>query len=271
MNKRKTINYSLNWVKTLPYFFDHIKGGKTLSQKVCKKIDFMKGSFFTTLSDDAFLERLFNFKQGIMLSKPYGDKTYTVKDGSKLFVPTHVVTMDRECCEFIADFLHASEHNWAVVDDYNQDPLGPHVNRENVKMCPYDSDVHYFLNKKNSLKEIYYNIKQSNPLWHSLIILTQLKEGVPDVLTEENLDQICENAQFVIVSAYDGEGYIFWPSVDGIQYLQDMEIEMIQREEIPALNLDHLPPIKPHWDYRNADGEQTRLFLDGTWEYLISS
>jgi len=32
-------------------------------------------------------------------------------------------------------------------------------------------------------------------------------------------------------------------------------------------DLSHPEPMKPHWDYENADKEEARLFTDGTWEW----
>ncbi len=32
-------------------------------------------------------------------------------------------------------------------------------------------------------------------------------------------------------------------------------------------DLDHPPPIKPHWDYEGPNGEKARLNVDGTWEW----
>lgn len=32
-------------------------------------------------------------------------------------------------------------------------------------------------------------------------------------------------------------------------------------------DLDHPPPIKPHWDYKGSGGEKARLHTDGTWEW----
>lgn len=33
---------------------------------------------------------------------------------------------------------------------------------------------------------------------------------MPPSFTNEGLDRICDNTKFVIASAYDGEGYLFW-------------------------------------------------------------
>ena len=31
-------------------------------------------------------------------------------------------------------------------------------------------------------------------------------------------------------------------------------------------DLNHPPPVKPHWDYEGPNGVDSRLFIDGSWE-----
>ena len=33
-------------------------------------------------------------------------------------------------------------------------------------------------------------------------------------------------------------------------------------------DLDPSSPIKPHWDYKGPKGEKSRLYTDGTWEWM---
>ena len=81
---------------------------------------------------------------------------------------------------------------------------------KNVKLSFIDSDVYYLLDNKNSDNEIYRAIRKSSLVWHFLAVLTRREKPIPPVLTKLIIDEICENLQFVIGSAYDGEGYIFW-------------------------------------------------------------
>lgn len=211
MTARKIKKHKLDLNKTLPYFLDHIKCGKTLSERVVEKIDFAKGSFFTILPDTALFDKLFDFNDGgIIPSVPCGEESYHIKGYSEQFHPKKIITMDQECSEFIAEFLSKSPENLAVVENYMLDPQSLYVHLEHVKMTPFGSEVYYFLNKDNSVNEIYQTIRKSSQVWHFLAVLTQLKEAVPSILTDLTIGRICENVRFVIASAYDGEGYIFW-------------------------------------------------------------
>jgi hypothetical protein len=208
---RKTKNYELDFQKTLPYFLDHIKCGKTLSEKVVEKIDFSKGSFSTILPSNIHLDKLFDFNQGgIICSEPYGKESYPIEGLIEDFQPRQIVTMDYECSEFISNFLSKDHKNWAVVENYMLDPKSPYVELENVRMFPFDSDVYYFLNKKNSINEIYKTLRRSSQVWHFLAVLTQIQDEISIVLTDSIIDHICTNVKSIIAGAYDGEGYIFW-------------------------------------------------------------
>lgn len=146
---RKTKIYELDFHKTLPYFRDHIVCGKTLSAKVLEKIDFNKGSFFTILPSNVLLDKIFDFNHGgIILPLSCGkDDCYTIESSEQGF-SRQIITMDRECSEFIEKFCSRHQNNWAVIENYMLDPSSPYVKINNVKMIPFNSDVYYFINKK---------------------------------------------------------------------------------------------------------------------------
>jgi hypothetical protein len=90
------------------------------------------------------------------------------------------------------------------------DPDSHYIGIKNVRMVPFDSEVYYFLNQNNSTQEIYETIRKSSQVWHFLAVITRLRDALPPILTDEIMNQICENVKLVIAGAYDGEGYIFW-------------------------------------------------------------
>ncbi|MCH9609383.1 MAG: hypothetical protein S4CHLAM45_05240 [Chlamydiales bacterium] len=189
----------------------YINCGKTLSKKVVKKINFQEGSFFTDLPANADLTRLYEFSSGGILPLiPYGRKVFGIKSYPEGFQPQKIKTLDRECSEFIADFLKGEGKNYAIVGNYMLKPDSPYVDIKNVLMAPFQDEVYYFLNKENSIEQIHTTIKRSEEVWHSLIILTKIDKSIPELLKNSFLNQICEGVEVVITGAYDGEGYIFW-------------------------------------------------------------
>jgi hypothetical protein len=215
MTARETRNYKLDSKQVLPYFLDHIKSGKILSKKIVEKLDFAKGSFFTILPINVKLEALYEFKQGgIIPPSPFGEKSYPIKGRLEEFHPTQVLTMDFECSELITDFLKESDENLAVVENYMLNPDSPYVEIRNVKMAPFNVDVYYILNSKNSVEEVCETIKKCGEIWHFSTVLTRLEGGSPSILTDQVLNHICDNVKCVIAGAYDGEGYIVWKAYD---------------------------------------------------------
>ena len=202
--------HKLDSGKTLLYFLDHIKCGKTLSEKVIKKTDLTHGFFSVILPSDAKLDRLFNFDEGgVIPPVPCKKEYYHIKGTPEEFHPNKIITMDHECSEFIADFLSKSRNNLAIIENYMLDPQSPYVEIKNVRMIPFGSEVYYFLNQNNSVGEIYETLRKSSQVWHFLSVLTHLPV-VPNVLTDTAIDQICENIKYIIAGAYDGEAYIYW-------------------------------------------------------------
>jgi hypothetical protein len=207
MTREKVKKHALDFSVTLPYFFNHIGCGKILSQRICKYTDFSHGSFFTILPPNALVDRLFSFENGgIIPPVPYSIS----KDHPSAFHAKKIITMDWECSEFFSRFFKKSDTNLAVVENYILEPNSPYVGIENVKMIPFHSDVYYFLNKNNSVHDIYKTIRKSSQVWHFLAVLTELKKGIPSLVTDGVIQEICENTRMIVAGAYDGEGYIFW-------------------------------------------------------------
>lgn len=66
---KNTKIYKLPFDQTLSYFLSHIGCGKSLSEAVCKDIDFIKGEFFTILPELIDPHKLLEFECGGTTSK----------------------------------------------------------------------------------------------------------------------------------------------------------------------------------------------------------
>lgn len=207
---RHSKQYELDFNKTLPYFLDHIGCGKTLSEKLVKKIDFSSGSFFTILPDNAHLDRMFEFSYGGIIPLILSNQQYSIKGGAEVFVPSKVVTMDGECSEFIAGYMQNNEKNCAIMENYMADVNSIHSKISNVRTLLYDDELYYLLTKENSVEEIYKALRKSKEVWHSLTILTVIIDKTQSKFDDFLIEQVCSHTKFVIAGAYDGEGYIFW-------------------------------------------------------------
>lgn len=211
MSKRIIKKYHLEFKKTFPYFVEHIGCGKTLSKTIVNNIDFNKGNFFTILPIDVEIDRLYNFQYGgIITPIPYGNETYKIEGFAEEFHPLEVITMDSECSEFILEYLKKSIDNFAIFENYISEINDPYVKIENVDIIPLKKEIYYYLDKNNSLEEIYKTIRKSTQVWHSLIVLSKIIDKKLENLNFKNLLKIIKHTKFLITSAYDGEAHIFW-------------------------------------------------------------
>lgn len=192
MNNINIEKYPLDFKKTLPYFVDHIKCGNNLSSKITT-INFQQGDFFTFLPDGSNLERLYEFSYaGVLLSFSLN------KD------------LEMHLTGFIEKYISNSSRKWAFLENLLVDFGSPYASIDNVKLISYDKEVYYVLGKNNDIDEILEVIRSTEQVWHFLIILAELNEIKSEYFTDEDLNLICHHAKFIITSAYDGEGYVFW-------------------------------------------------------------
>lgn len=192
--------YELDFEKTLPYFIDHIQCGKEFSEVVISKIDFTKGCFFTILPNKIDLSKLYKFSCGGIVFPSSCEEI----DGCNI----NIINVHYECSSFMFDFLRKGK--LAFVENYMLTPGSPFVDIKNVRSIYFESDVHYILDKMNSIQEIYETIRKSTEVWHFLAVLANINDFTDAFLTKEMMFYICEQAEFVITVAYDEEGYVFW-------------------------------------------------------------
>ena len=199
----------LDFKKTLNYFIEHLSCGNTLSTFFLDKINLEQGSFFTLLPNNAMTDQLYAFSWGgIIPSIQYGTEKYNV-NGCE-FQPKQVITMDKELSIFIFNFLNNNQENFVIIENVIADVDDPHIFIDGVEILFNENEVYYFLDNKNSIKQIYQTIRMAGEIWHFLAILTHGMKTRTKNITKDEIEMICENASFAIASAYDGEGYIFW-------------------------------------------------------------
>lgn len=183
-----------------PYFKKHIDW-KSISLEILKEINFNDGIFFTLLPNSVRLEKLYNLESGIHPPNPRIGNYEPV---------TH---LSKELSYFIYEFLSKStqEHiRLSIVEHAYGERSDPHISIEKVDVKFIgEKEVYYILDAENSVEQIHQVISASDSAnWHFLAILTEdLK--MPEKI-EDTYEKICDQIRYIITTAYDGEGYIFW-------------------------------------------------------------
>lgn len=211
MMTRVVKRFELNSAIVLPYFLSTIDAGKQLSNWLLRDINFSKGKFFTILPHDTELEKVSNFEcGGVIKPVQLQSKEFSVEGSVETFKPKHIETMDTEVSQFIYDFVNSGEDGYGVVENYVLESDSPHVNIDNVDMVKHNKEVYYCLHQDNSFEDIYKTIRKSNEIWHSLSALARLNFKPTHSISKEQIKSICNGTQYVLTTAYDGEGYVFW-------------------------------------------------------------
>lgn len=192
----KLKKYALDPLLSYEYLCDNLKGTNELSSKILEIINLKEGEFFTFLHKDIKNNQLYQFKYGgVTNAQEICDRTENLVFNLIKNYPEISAIFDSFNCQFRKDsdepfFLkygfHYSKEVYYIIDDKI-------ACRENIKDC--------------------FNV--SDAIWHSLCVLSKIKLNLENrEFTKEHIDEICLNAQIVLVGAYDDESYVFWKRND---------------------------------------------------------
>ncbi|MBX9839319.1 MAG: hypothetical protein K2X69_13520 [Silvanigrellaceae bacterium] len=76
----------------------------------------------------------------------------------------------------------------------------------------YKNEVYYVLNRNVPVEMVYKCLTYSSAIWHSLSVITKVQPEMFEnkELNEDAFGKICQETVLIMLSAYDGEGYVFW-------------------------------------------------------------
>lgn len=209
MRGKDVKKHVLDHTKTIDYFVDSISSGKLLAQEILSRVNFEKGNFFTILYTSADLSKVYSLSGGTILPAfPHGKPVY-LEGCSEPYQPLMRLTMDEACSEFVHSFLSESRQNSAIFESFLEEATDPHVGIKNVPMLTKEKEVYYRLDFRNSEEEVYDALRRTQLAWHFLGILTQGKQLHTTIHTDD-CESLIQKCKFIITTAYDGEGYLFW-------------------------------------------------------------
>jgi hypothetical protein len=176
------------------YFQSNLADTNTLSSMLLELINFKKGEFFTLLPTDVDKSKINEFRLGGIARG--------VRDQISSVIWNKLHLDNRLCCVF-DDVTSNFEAGYS-------DPL--------FNFCGfvYQKEIYYLVDQQiASIELINRCFQNSNAIWHSLCVLTEIdlterKDKNSKVLNLIDIKQICFCAKLVIIGAYDGEGYICW-------------------------------------------------------------
>lgn len=209
-NKRKLNKYNLDFSKSIGFFSRQLKTKNELCLELFDNIDFSKGSFFTFLIEGSFIERLYDFDEGILPQNP----EITYESGGKFYTYSFTPHIIEEIAAYIYDLI-LNSNLLAIFDDVTRKSTDMHLEYfyQNKLIYEYKNKLYYLINKNNLNHDFIVKVlHNSNAIWHSLCVLSEVVffENQSHELSQEMLQTISKTARILMVGAYDGEGYIFW-------------------------------------------------------------
>lgn len=183
--------YLLDHAQSLSFFKENLTQVNELSKAVLEVLQSKPGVFYAFLPEDIPLEKIHDFNTGgktSSLRKEVSAKLTSIINGNKKF----------SC----------------IFDDFNSD-----LNRvdENdlyqSNGVHYGSEIYYLIHHNSSQELILKCLVYSSTIWHSLCVV--FKNDFKLDNKEREIDksfirEICRNAVFVMIEAYDAESYVCW-------------------------------------------------------------
>ncbi len=190
--------------------------GKTLSRHLLKALETGKGEVVTYLPQDVTEKEARQFEMGGKLSLPSQESwRYCISDDGTVLRMVPTPTMDPYLVEEIRAFLVGQERRICIFEDALADSHDPCLARLNTKFITYLSEVYHVLFWHDADQERILQTVRRARSWLFIGAMTSLREGScldPSnmKLSEEELCALAEDAEGIIVGAYDGEGYLVW-------------------------------------------------------------
>jgi len=209
---KKLHRYKLDFERTMDFVKANLTDINALSTELLKLVDFRSGVFFTLLTSGSDIERLHEFKSGVIL--PQNPIEVTEENGKKSF-SQEVPSVKEELCEFLFYKLSSNSKLSCVFDEVTRYPTDRNLKEfyEKKSIYLYKKEVIYVIKdlNKNSefISECMWN---SFSFWHSVGVLTDADcfETDSNILSLDDIQAICKNAKMILISAYDGEAYVLW-------------------------------------------------------------
>jgi hypothetical protein len=209
---RKLIKHTLEFNKTLEYFLEYLEERHKLSDTLLKYHDFTQGSFYTLLTKDANIAKLYQFNIGGILPHNHTHEIY-IESLGKSFQGEIVNNLDIELSQFIYSTLRTNKNLAFLMEELILSLMDKHIDLYNVIGKHFENELFYLISQNNLTKSLVtQSIKECSYAWHFVSVLFEQKKMnfTKKEIKHEDFLQICSKVSFVIVGAYDGEGYVFW-------------------------------------------------------------
>jgi hypothetical protein len=209
---RVLVKHDLDNKKAKQYFLDILRVGNALSKIVLEHLIFEEGVFYTLLTEDADLDQLYKFDSGGILPGLPEEEVF-LEGFKKPFIGERINSIDPELAGFMYQLLNKDKERSIIFEDATQSIDDPNIDFFRLHGLSHNKEIYYLINQEvNSFENISKAIDESFDFWHFMCLITKAPfDDIEDKkFTLKKMKEVCENIEFLIIGAYDGEGYIFW-------------------------------------------------------------
>jgi len=129
-----------------------------------------------------------------------------------------VPTVKEELSDFIYHKISSNLKLSCIFDEVTLDPDDSSLEEfyEKKSVYLYKNEIIYVVREPNKNHEFISDcIWNSFSFWHSVGVLTDADcfETDSNILSLDDIQAICKNAEMILISAYDGEAYVLWEKI----------------------------------------------------------
>lgn len=199
----------------IDFILERLRYGRTLSNLVARYIPIENGKIETFVHRSVERNKLIQFERGyISRDVPKSLSNFPEDDSKRAILPE----MDFFVLPTIQKFLAESKQNICILEDIDGSPDNPWLTTSEppplFTFC--DADVYFYIDEEEpTIATIRETFSMASAPWSTLAFLTSVPVDVTSLKTNQkvdmkSLDIIAKRTKKIVISAYDGEGYLIW-------------------------------------------------------------
>src|SRR5574337_39858 len=222
MNQLKEINLGENGLR---YFQEQLSIEVTLAKIILEKTRLELGRIITFLPNYVEIEQAKDFDSGILVKPPKArDRLSRVNEKpSKLALGNYNINLRAELAKIIQKFLAGNRRACCLFGNPLARASDKWLEKAKSNLLIHNEEVYHFLSPRDTEQKILETIRETwstyPPFIASLFsnnektdkLQAMLSNDKPKrVISFQDLSTLAEHTAYVIIGAYDGEGYVIW-------------------------------------------------------------
>jgi len=201
---------------SIDFLLARLKYGQILSNLVARYVPVEIGKVETFTHRSIEKHKLIQFERGGIGQKLPENFNNFPKDDSKWAIDP---VINFFVAPIIQEFLAKKSENVCILEHIDARPSDTFMKKSKddpiFTLTDNDSDVYYFIDDKDTSIVTIREAFDCVTSWSEIVFLSSMTNGLSSLrksqkIDLENLEKIAKRTEKIIISAYDGEGYLIW-------------------------------------------------------------